>query len=122
MLKNEEKFKKETAKLHYLLSTTSTPGIFSPSRDKMASVTVNNQSIEAHIKANGRKKPKNVKVKYTITETRTIDITELHPRSSLLHGTDKELSLPHISKVSLQHVPPISHSFLIQQSKVKTLS
>lgn len=62
--KNEQKFREQTAKLHYLVSTSNIKGVFSPNRDKMASVFVKDQHIEEHIKLNGIESVKRGNEKY----------------------------------------------------------
>jgi hypothetical protein len=64
LLRTEQKFREQTAKLHYLISTTNIKGVFSPNRDKMAGVFVKNQHIEEHIKQNGLDSVKRGNEKY----------------------------------------------------------
>jgi hypothetical protein len=51
--RKEEKFKQKTAQLHYLVSTSATPGVFSPQREKLANVQVKDKPLEEHLRQNG---------------------------------------------------------------------
>eukprot|EP01119_Soliformovum_irregulare_P002719 TRINITY_DN12978_c0_g1_i1.p1 TRINITY_DN12978_c0_g1~~TRINITY_DN12978_c0_g1_i1.p1 ORF type:complete len:110 (-),score=19.18 TRINITY_DN12978_c0_g1_i1:140-433(-) len=52
-MESDFRFKNTTGKLHHLLSTSATPGVFNKNRDKM-SFLIQNESLEYHIKSNGR--------------------------------------------------------------------
>jgi hypothetical protein len=50
----EQKFKDQTARLHYLISTSSIRGVLNPKRERLSGVYIKDQPLEDHIKTNGR--------------------------------------------------------------------
>jgi hypothetical protein len=54
--KMEQRFKEKTGQMHHLVSTKHIPGVFSPTRDKMGRVVVQNHHLEDHLRMNAAKK------------------------------------------------------------------